>query len=168
MIYQNLTFHQLYVTILFMKRKKTSPYKDRIPTDMELKAKKAAGKSFDPSVIDNSILTAIPYKYTKRPIQVEHSTNEFTCVCPFTELPDYAAITIKYIPNKKCIELKSLKYYLYTFRQVRIFHEHVVNKILEDLVAVVDPLEMTVECKFNVRGGIVTTVTASYKKKRRS
>ncbi|MDI6840322.1 MAG: preQ(1) synthase [bacterium] len=132
---------------------------------MELKAKRAVGKSFEPSVVDSSILVTFPYEYPYRHIQMEHTTDEFTCVCPFSELPDYATITIKYVPNKLCIELKSLKYYLYSYRQVRIFHEHAVNKILEDLVAVLDPLEMTVEAKFAVRGGIATTSTASYKKK---
>lgn len=139
-------------------------YEERIPSDMELKAKKAVGKSFDPSVIDCSILVTFPYEYSYRPIQMEHTTNEFTCVCPFNELPDYGTINIKYVPNKLCIELKSLKYYLYSFRQVRMFHEHVVNKILEDLVAVLDPLELTVEGKFAVRGGIATTATAYYAK----
>jgi len=139
-------------------------YEERIPSDMELKAKKAIGKSFEPSVIDRSILVTFPYEYPYRPIQMEHTTYEFTCVCPFNELPDYATITIKYVPNKLCIELKSLKYYLYSFRQVRMFHEHVVNKILEDLVAVLDPLELTVEGKFAVRGGIATTAKAYYSK----
>ena len=131
---------------------------------MELKAKKAAGKSFEPKVIDSSILVTFPYEYPHRHIQMEHTTDEFTCVCPFNELPDYATITIKYVPNKLCIELKSLKYYLYSFRQVRIFNEHAVNKILEDLVSVLDPLEMTIEGKFAVRGGISTVATVSYKR----
>lgn len=147
-----------------LSQRQTEPYEDRVPSEMEIKAKKAVGQSFDPSVIDRSILVTIPYQYPYRPIQIEHRTDEFTCVCPFSELPDHATLTIKYIPNKRCVELKSLKYYLYSFRQVRIFHEHVVNKILEDLVAVLDPLEMTVEGKFAVRGGITTIATASYKK----
>jgi len=139
-------------------------YEERIPSDMELKAKKAVGKSFEPSIIDRSILVTFPYEYPYRPIQMEHTTDEFTCVCPFNELPDHATINIKYVPNKLCIELKSLKYYFYSFRQVRMFHEHVVNKILEDLVAVLDPLELTVEGKFAVRGGIATTAAAYYSK----
>ena len=139
-------------------------YEERTPSDMELKAKKAVGKSFEASVVDRSILVTFPYEYPYRPIQMEHTTDEFTCVCPFNELPDHATITIKYVPHKLCIELKSLKYYLYSFRQVRMFHEHVVNKILEDLVAVLDPLELTVEGKFAVRGGIATTAKAYYSK----
>ncbi|MBA7713046.1 NADPH-dependent 7-cyano-7-deazaguanine reductase [subsurface metagenome] len=140
-------------------------YEDRLSPEEELKAKKAVGKSFEPSVIDRSILKTISYEYPYRPIQMEHTTDEFTCLCPFSELPDQATITIKYVPNKLCIELKSLKYYFYSFRQVRIFHEHVVNKILEDLVAVLDPIEISVVAKFAIRGGISSTATASCKKK---
>jgi len=140
-------------------------YEDRLAPEEELKAKKAVGKSFEPSVIDRSILKTISYEYPYRSIQMEHTTDEFTCLCPFSELPDQATITIKYVPNKLCIELKSLKYYFYSFRQVRIFHEHAVNKILEDLVAVLDPIEISVVAKFAIRGGISSTATASYKKK---
>jgi len=141
-------------------------YEDRVPPEEELKAKKTIGKSFEPSTIDRSILKTLPYEYPYRPIQMEHTTDEFTCLCPFSELPDQATLTIKYIPNKLCIELRSLKYYLYSFRQVKIFHEHVVNKILEDLVSVLDPLEMNIVGKFAVRGGIATMATASYKKEK--
>jgi len=141
-------------------------YEQRVPPEEELKAKKTIGKSFEPSAIDRSILKTFPYEYPYRPIQMEHTTDEFTCLCPFSELPDQATITIKYIPNKLCIELRSLKYYLYSFRQVKIFHEHVVNKILEDLVSILDPLEMSIVGKFAVRGGIATMATASYKKEK--
>ena len=139
-------------------------YEDRISSELEEKARKAVGKTFDPSVIDRSILETFPYQYHYRSIHMEHSTDEFTCVCPFSGLPDQATLTIKYIPYKLCIELKSLKYYLYSFRQVKIFHEHVVNKVLEDLVAVLDPIEMTIEAKFTLRGGIASTAIATYKK----
>jgi len=139
-------------------------YEDRISSELEEKARKAVGKTFDPSVIDRSILETFPYQYHYRSIHMEHSTDEFTCVCPFSGLPDQATLTIKYIPDKLCIELKSLKYYLYSFRQVKIFHEHVVNKVLEDLVAVLDPIEMTIEAKFTLRGGIASTAIATYKK----
>jgi 7-cyano-7-deazaguanine reductase len=85
-------------------------------------------------------------------------------VCPWSGLPDFANLTIKYIPDKKCIELKSLKYYLHSYRNVGIFYEHVVNKILEDLVSVCDPVSMTIEAEFSIRGGLKTTVKAEYKK----
>ena len=140
-------------------------YGDRISSEIEAKARKAVGKTFDPSVIDHSILETFPYQYHYRPIHMEHTTDEFTCVCPFSGLPDQATLTVKYVPGESCIELKSLKYYFYSFRQVKIFHEHVVNKILEDLVAVLDPVEMTIEAKFTLRGGIASTAIATYKKK---
>ena len=137
---------------------------DRISPEIEVRARKAVGKTFDPSVIDSSILETFSYQYHYRPVQMEHTTDEFTCVCPFSGLPDQATLTVKYVPAKLCIELKSLKYYFYSFRQVRIFHEHVVNKILEDLVAVLDPVEMTIEAKFALRGGIASTATAIHRK----
>lgn len=136
----------------------------RIPHPAESKARKSIGQTFGLEIIDRSILDTFPYEYPKRKIHIEHSTNEFSCLCPFNEMPDYAQLSIRYLPNKLCIELKSFKYYLYCFRQVKIYHEHVVNKILEDLVAVLSPLEMTVELKFATRGGIDTIVVASYHK----
>lgn len=150
-----------------MKGKGKMIYEDRISSELESKARKAVGKTSGPSVVDRSTLETFPYQYPYRPIHMEHSTNEFTCVCPFSGLPDQATLTIKYIPDELCIELKSLKYYFYSFRQVRIFHEHVVNKILEDLVAVLDPIEMTIEAKFALRGGIASTATAAYEKEKK-
>ncbi len=128
----------------------------------ERKAKKTLGRTFLPEDIDRTILLKIKYAYPNNPIWVEHSTQEFTCLCPFSELPDYAHLTIRYIPNKYCVELRSLKYYLFSFRQVKIFHEHVVNKILQDLVQLLKPLKMEVEAEFNIRGGIKTKVKASW------
>jgi len=93
-----------------------------------------------------------------------HVCDEFTCLCPFSGLPDFAKITIRYIPGENCIELKSLKYYLFAYRQVKIFHEHVVNKILEDLVKVLNPVEMDVVGEFNIRGGISTKANAGYRR----
>ena len=90
---------------------------------------------------------------------------EFTCICPKTGLPDFAAITIEYSPQKYCIELKSLKMYTIFFRDVGIFHEHLVNKMMDDLVVVVKPRWMKIKAVFNPRGGITTTVTREYKRK---
>lgn len=87
---------------------------------------------------------------------------EFTCVCPRTGQPDFATIKINYVPDKLCIELKALKLYLWSFRDQGTFHEAVVNKILDDLVAACRPRKMTVVGDFNIRGGIHTTVTASH------
>ena len=139
-------------------------YEDRISSELEEKARKAVGKTFDPSIISPSILETFPYQYHHRSIHMEHTTDEFTCVCPFSGLPDQATLTVKYVPGQLCIELKSLKYYLYSFRQVKIFHEHVVNKILEDLVAALDPVEMTIEAKFALRGGIASKAIATHRK----
>lgn len=141
-------------------------YEERVPSQMEKKALKAIGETFGPEVVDSSILVTFPYQYPHRRIVMEHVTPEFTCLCPFSGLPDFAKITIKYVPNKLCIELKSLKYYLLSYRQVKIFHEHVVNKILEDLVKVLDPIELEVIGEFNVRGGIYTTASAKYCKEK--
>lgn len=139
-------------------------YEKRIESEIEKKAKKTIGKGFSPEEIDLSILQTIEYEYPQEKTEVIYETDEFTSLCPFSDLPDFGTITIKYIPHKKIIELKSLKYYLYSFRQVRIYMEHAVNKILHDLVKVVEPLEMEVRGKFRVRGGISTEVVAKYKR----
>lgn len=113
--------------------------------------------------IDREFLDVLEYAYhTKRDIDIEIEQPEFTSVCPLTGLPDFGCIIIRYTPNKKIIELKSLKYYLLQYRNVGIFYEHVVNKILDDLVAVVEPKQMEVEGIFTPRGGITTNVVAQY------
>lgn len=89
---------------------------------------------------------------------------EFTCICPKTKLPDFATIVIKYIPGRLCIELKSLKYYTIFYRDVGIFNEHVINKMLDDLVKACRPRWMEIVGEFNARGGIKTTVKAEYKR----
>ena len=137
-------------------------YEDRIPSSIEEKAKKTQGKTFLPEDIDTSILKTIKYKYPGSRITVNLESEEFTCLCPFSGLPDYARINIRYVPNKKLIELKSLKYYLYAFRNVKVYNEHAVNKILKDLKKVLDPEEITVEAEFTARGGIKNKVSASF------
>ncbi len=89
---------------------------------------------------------------------------EFTCVCPLTKQPDFAKIEIRYTPDQYCVELKSLKMYLWSYRDEGAFHEKVTNTILEDLVATVAPRQMEVKADFLVRGGIRTVVTATYEK----
>ncbi|HPS19850.1 MAG TPA: preQ(1) synthase [Candidatus Omnitrophota bacterium] len=103
-------------------------------------------------------------KYTDKEYVVRFDTPEFTCVCPKTGLPDFAHIFIEYSPARSCVELKSFKEYLMAYRDIGIFHEHVVNRILEDLVKSVSPRWMTVRGVFNTRGGITTTVESGYKK----
>lgn len=90
---------------------------------------------------------------------------EFTCICPKTGLPDFAIIRIEYAPDKYCIELKSFKMYAIFYRDIGIFHEHVINKILEDFVKAVKPRRVKIIGEFNPRGGIKTIVSREYKRK---
>ena len=103
-------------------------------------------------------------QYPDRDYIIMIDVPEFTCICPKTGLPDFAVITIRYTPDKYCIELKSLKYYEIFFRDVGIFHENVVNKFLDDLVNACEPRWMEITGEFNARGGIKTTVLAEYNK----
>ena len=115
------------------------------------------------SVAVEDVLEAIQYQYQgRRNIDITIQQPEFTSLCPMTGLPDFGTIIIKYRPAKKIIELKSLKFYLLQYRDVGIFYEHVVNRILDDLAAVLAPKRMEVTGKFTARGGIDTTVTAVY------
>lgn len=103
-------------------------------------------------------------KYPHRGYVVNLEIPEFTCICPNTGLPDFATIRIEYSPDRYCIELKSFKMYTIFYRNLGIFHEHVVNKMLEDLVRAARPRWLKVTGEFNVRGGIKTVVTATYKR----
>ena len=103
-------------------------------------------------------------QYPDRDYEIRVDIPEFTCICPKTGLPDFAAIVIRYIPDRLCVELKSLKYYTVFYRDVGIFNEHVVNKMLDDLVRACKPRWMEITGEFNARGGIKTTVRAEYKK----
>jgi 7-cyano-7-deazaguanine reductase len=98
-----------------------------------------------------------------REYEIHFECPEFTCVCPLTGQPDFATIAIAYVPEELCVELKSLKLYLWSYRQEGAFHEAVTNQILDDLVAAVRPRRMTVTGRFAVRGGIRTDVVASYR-----
>jgi 7-cyano-7-deazaguanine reductase len=93
---------------------------------------------------------------------IEMDCPEFTCLCPMTGQPDFARIEIRYIPDKICVELKSLKLYLWSYRDEGAYHEAVINRILDDLVGTVSPRWMEVKANFNVRGGIATTVIAAH------
>ncbi len=109
-------------------------------------------------------LDTFAYEFPGKEIKIEFEIPEFTCVCPFSDFPDFATIRVEYVPNQRCIELKSLKLYINSFRDVKVFHEHVINMILEDFVKACDPLSVKIEGDFNVRGNIKTTVKAEYKK----
>lgn len=90
---------------------------------------------------------------------------EFTCLCPMTAQPDFATLSLEYIPDRLCVELKSLKLYVWSFRDQGAFHEAVTNRILEDLVKAAQPRYMRLTAKFNVRGGIYTSVIAEHRKR---
>jgi 7-cyano-7-deazaguanine reductase len=107
-------------------------------------------------------LDTFAYEFPSKETWVEFEMPEFTAICPFSDFPDFAVIRLRYVPNKLCIELKSLKLYINSFRDVKVFHEHVVNIILEDFVAACDPLKVEIEGDFHVRGNIKTVVRASY------
>ena len=109
-------------------------------------------------------LDTFRYEFAGSEIWIDFEIPEFTAICPFSDFPDFAVIRLKYVPNERCIELKSLKMYINSFRDVKIFHEHVVNIILEDFVKACDPLKVEIEGDFNVRGNIKTVVRASYRK----
>jgi 7-cyano-7-deazaguanine reductase len=135
-----------------------------------------ASRRFDiqqEDTIDVDILEAIPFDYAQgKPFEYPGSateavyeTEEFTAVCPWTGLPDFGKLTIRYVPDTALVELKSLKYYLTSFRNVGILQEHAVNRILNDLVKLLQPVSMAVEAEYRERGGIKTKATARYEKK---
>ncbi|MBI4868020.1 MAG: NADPH-dependent 7-cyano-7-deazaguanine reductase QueF [Candidatus Wallbacteria bacterium] len=113
-------------------------------------------------------LDTFPNPRPGRRYSIHFDCPEFTCVCPMTGQPDFATIRIDYVPDRLCVELKSLKLYLWSFREQGAFHEAVTNQILDDLVAAVSPLAMEVTGDFTVRGGIHTVVTARHEKPARS
>lgn len=112
--------------------------------------------------VDRAVLTAIAFDYPGSGTEVEYIDPEFTSVCPWTGLPDFGELRIRYVPDRKLVELKSLKFYLHSYRNVGILQEHAVNAVLADLVRLVEPLRMEVAGRFQPRGGIATVVTASF------
>ena len=109
-----------------------------------------------------SILEVFPNSYPQREYVIEIICPEFTSVCPKTGQPDFGVLTFTYVPADKCVELKSLKLYLQRFRNEGIFYENITNRILDDLVALLQPRRMTLLAEFTPRGGISTNVTATY------
>ncbi|MDI3480934.1 MAG: 7-cyano-7-deazaguanine reductase [Tepidanaerobacteraceae bacterium] len=112
--------------------------------------------------IDTDVLETIEYEYPEKDTIIEYHTEEFSSVCPWTGLPDNAKLTIRYIPGDKLVELKSLKYYLTSYRNIGILQEHAVNRILDDLVKLLAPKYMEIIGDFVARGGISTKVVAKY------
>lgn len=113
--------------------------------------------------MSSSTIETFPNPRPERDYEIAIRCPEFTSLCPKTGLPDFGEIRITYVPEARCIELKSLKYYMIEFRNRGIFYEHVTNQILDDLVAAIHPRRMTVTGDFSVRGGIKTSVTAEYR-----
>jgi 7-cyano-7-deazaguanine reductase len=119
-----------------------------------------------PEAIDVACLECFPYEYADKPhgqaMEIVTTTEEFTSVCPFSGLPDFAWVSIRYVPDRDCLELRSLKYYLLSYRDVGIWYEHLVNRMLEDLVHTCKPRRMHIEIACRPRGGLESTVTAFY------
>ena len=109
-------------------------------------------------------LETFPNPYPGRDYEISFDCPEFTCVCPKTGQPDFATFRIRYVPDQRCVELKSLKLYLWSFRNEGHFHEEVTNRILEDLVKAAEPRRLAIEGDFYVRGGIHTVVRAAHEK----
>jgi 7-cyano-7-deazaguanine reductase len=129
---------------------------------------KYAARRFDieqEDAIDAAVLEAIPFDYPDSATEVVYETDEFTAVCPWTGLPDFARLVIRYVPHHSLVELKSLKYYLTSYRNVGILQEHAINRILQDLVQLLQPVSMVVEAEYRERGGIKTKATARWARK---
>lgn len=119
--------------------------------------------------IDVAVLDTFPLlreddaaPYPGEPVEIVIRTDEFSPVCPWSGLPDFGKLEIRYLPRETCVELKSLKYYLTSYRFVGIYHEHATRRVLADLVRLLDPLRLTITCDYGVRGGLGTVVTAKY------
>ena len=110
-------------------------------------------------------LETFPNPTPQRDYRIHMEIPEFTCLCPMTGQPDFATLVLDYIPDRKCVELKSLKLYVWSFRDEGAFHEAVTNRILDDLAAATQPRYMKLEARFNVRGGIYTSVVAEHRKR---
>ncbi len=115
--------------------------------------------------IDVAVLETFPNDYPGRETIVDIETDEFTAVCPYSGLPDFGTVRIEYVPGEKVIELRSLKYYLFSYRNVGIFQEHLVNRILDDLYRCCTPVWMRVTADYNIRGGVHTVATVERGKK---
>ena len=128
------------------------------------------GSGFPGSAVDSmpsrpsKTLETFPNPAPERDYRIHMEIPEFTCVCPMTGQPDFATLTLDYVADKLCVELKSLKLYIWSYRDEGAFHEAVTNRILDDLVRATRPRYMRLEARFNVRGGIHTTVVAEHRK----
>jgi 7-cyano-7-deazaguanine reductase len=117
-----------------------------------------------PEAMDLPELDTFEYQYKGKEINISFTCPEFTAICPFSDFPDFATIKIDYVPNELCVELKSLKMYINAYRSIKIFHEHVVNRILQDFISACDPIRVAIEGDFNIRGNIKTVIHAKYQR----
>lgn len=123
-------------------------------------------KLYGEIAIENNQLERFENRTKERDYLVQFTCPEFTCLCPRSGFPDFATIYIDYIPDQWCVELKSLKLYINQFRNEKVFHEDVTNRIMDDMVKLMDPRKITVKADFTVRGNIHTVVTAVHEKKK--
>lgn len=134
----------------------------RPPKQAEVDAIRYDTQGYD--AIRADLLDTFDYEYPGREIELVLETDEFTSVCPWSGLPDFAALRITYVPDRLCLELKSFKYYLLSYRNVGIYYEHLTQRILGDLVAAVQPLRMRIEGDFKNRGGIGCKASAEWRR----
>lgn len=121
-------------------------------------------KKYGQAMVENAKLEAFENRTKDRRYTIEFTCPEFTCLCPRSGFPDFATIKIKYVPDQKCVELKSLKLYINKYRNENVYHEDVVNIILQDMINLLDPWDIDVVGDFNVRGNIHTLITAKHSK----
>ncbi len=136
---------------------------------MKVAKDKYAARRYDiqsEDAIDAEVLEAIPFGYPDSATEVVYETDEFTFVCPWSGLPDFARLVIRYLPRHSLVELKSLKYYLTSYRNVGMLQEHAVNRILQDLVSLLRPASLVVAAEYKERGGMKTRATASYDRRK--
>lgn len=153
-------------------KKQESLFKDSVKVSKAVKEAKAAlvptayvdpkKKLYGQVAVEEAELERFQNRTLVRRYEIEFECPEFTCLCPRSGFPDFATIYIRYVPDQWCVELKSLKLYINKFRNDKIFHEDVTNRILEDLVALLDPWEIEVVGDFNVRGNIKTVITSHH------
>ena len=119
------------------------------------------------SSVDPKLIGCFPYEYPETDLVIDIDTDEFTAVCPWSGLPDFGRIDVHYIPDKLCIELRSYKYYLLSYRNVGIYQEHAVNRILKDLVKACKPRWMEVVADYKIRGGVHTVTSVEWGKRKK-
>ncbi len=146
---------ELHVSGTQFSEASSSALPSTVPTD---------GKLYGEIAIEENKLERFENRTQVRRYTIEFTCPEFTCVCPRSGFPDFATIRIKYVPYQYCVELKSLKLYINSFRNMKVFHEDVTNNIIQDLIDLLDPWEIEVVGDFTVRGNIHTVVTANHKK----